>query len=93
MHAAPLRDIGKAVLSDQTLLHAGNLSDDECEMMQKHTYLGAEILQGGTSSSSRRRGRSQLAITSAGTVMDPLPVWKETEIPLSARVGLRRRRV
>jgi response regulator RpfG family c-di-GMP phosphodiesterase len=49
MHAAPLHDIGKAVLSDQILLHARDLDDIDREMMQRHTYLGAEILAGGSS--------------------------------------------
>jgi putative two-component system response regulator len=86
MHAAPLHDIGKAVLSDQTLLHAGNLSDDEREMMQKHTYLGAEILQGGT---------SEFITTAREIAACHHERWdgngypcglKGTEIPLSARI-------
>jgi putative two-component system response regulator len=49
MHAAPLHDIGKAVLSDHVLLHPRDLDDIDREMMQRHTHLGAEILEGSSS--------------------------------------------
>jgi putative two-component system response regulator len=47
--AAPLHDIGKIAIPDAILLRPGRLSQDEIEIMQRHTTIGAQILDGSTS--------------------------------------------
>ena len=44
--SAPLHDIGKIVVSDQILNKKGRLTDEEFEIMKRHTLAGAEILEG-----------------------------------------------
>jgi len=86
MHAAPLHDIGKAVLSDQILLHARDLDDIDREMMQRHTYLGAEILAGG-SSEFMKTARDIAACHHERWDGHGYPNGlKAEEIPLSARI-------
>ena len=43
--AAPLHDIGKIGISDDTLLKRSSLDDKEYEYMKKHTTLGGQTLQ------------------------------------------------
>ena len=47
--AAPLHDIGKIAIPDSILLRRGRLSQDEIEVMQQHTTIGAQILDGSSS--------------------------------------------
>lgn len=47
--AARLHDIGKIGIPDRILLSRGGLSDEEFEVMKKHTEIGAELLSGGQS--------------------------------------------
>ena len=47
IRAAPLHDIGKIGVSDQILLKPGRLTDEEYEIMKRHSSIGAEILGGG----------------------------------------------
>ncbi len=47
--AAPLHDIGKLAIPDSVLLKPGRLSDEEQELMQTHTTLGARLLFGSRS--------------------------------------------
>jgi PAS domain S-box-containing protein len=47
--AAPLHDIGKLAIPDRVLLKPGRLSEDEQELMQTHTTLGARLLFGSRS--------------------------------------------
>lgn len=47
--AAMLHDIGKIGVPDTILLKPGALSDDEFEVMKRHTVLGAEMLADGHS--------------------------------------------
>lgn len=42
--AAPLHDIGKIGMPDSVLNKQGELSEDERQLMQRHTLIGAEIL-------------------------------------------------
>lgn len=42
---SPLHDIGKVGIPDRILLKPGRLTDDEFEMMKRHTTLGAETLE------------------------------------------------
>ncbi|HEY3782944.1 MAG TPA: HD domain-containing phosphohydrolase [Fimbriimonadaceae bacterium] len=42
--AAPLHDIGKIGLPDSILLKPGKLTDEEFEVMKRHTRIGASIL-------------------------------------------------
>jgi putative two-component system response regulator len=43
--ASPLHDIGKVGVPDYILLKPGKLSDDEFEIMKKHTSLGGKLLR------------------------------------------------
>jgi response regulator RpfG family c-di-GMP phosphodiesterase len=47
--AAPLHDIGKLAIPDSVLLKPGRLGDEEQELMQTHTTLGARLLFGSRS--------------------------------------------
>lgn len=47
--AAPLHDIGKIAIPDAILLRRGGLSEDEIAIMQRHTTIGAQILDGSSS--------------------------------------------
>jgi two-component system response regulator RpfG len=46
-HAAQLHDIGNIGVADQILMHPGALDEDQRLLMQQHTVLGHEALQGG----------------------------------------------
>lgn len=46
LYAAPMHDVGKIGIPDRILLKTGSLDEDEWEIMQKHTIIGAEILRG-----------------------------------------------
>lgn len=43
--AAPLHDVGKVGLSDAILLKPGRYTDEETEIMRRHTTMGAKILE------------------------------------------------
>ncbi|MEP7155470.1 MAG: HD domain-containing phosphohydrolase [Betaproteobacteria bacterium] len=45
--AARLHDIGKIAIPDAILLKPGKLTADEMRLMQTHTTIGADLLQGG----------------------------------------------
>ncbi|MBN1528029.1 MAG: response regulator [Thermoleophilaceae bacterium] len=59
--AALLHDIGKIGISDLILLKPGKLSDEEFEIVKRHTTIGAEILAG--SKSPLLRLAQQIALT------------------------------
>ena len=42
---APLHDIGKVGIKDEILLKPGKLTEDEFEMMKKHTVIGADVIK------------------------------------------------
>ena len=42
--SAPLHDIGKVAIPDNILLKAGKLTDEEFEIMKKHTNYGMEVI-------------------------------------------------
>jgi putative two-component system response regulator len=44
--AATLHDVGKIGVSDSILMKTGPLTDDEYELMKRHTTIGARILSG-----------------------------------------------
>lgn len=46
--AAPLHDIGKVGVPDAVLLKSGRLTEEELEIVRRHTTIGAEILSGST---------------------------------------------
>ncbi len=84
--AAPLHDIGKVGIPDSILNKPGNLTDDEYEMMKKHTLFGQSILNGSD------KPLIQLASEIAGGHHEKYdgsgyPLGLEGEnIPLSARI-------
>ncbi len=47
--AAPLHDIGKIGISDAILLKPGRLTAQERQEMERHTFIGADILSGSAS--------------------------------------------
>jgi putative two-component system response regulator len=49
LHAAPMHDVGKLGIPDNILLKAGPLTDEERDIMNTHTTIGAQILTGSTS--------------------------------------------
>ncbi len=89
--AAPLHDIGKIKISDLILNKPGKFTDEEYEIMKKHTVYGAEIIR-----------QSIETVTEAGYMVEAAKMaeghhelWngkgyphglKGDEIPLSARV-------
>lgn len=44
-YAAPMHDVGKIGIPDSILLKPGKLSDEEFEIMKRHTLIGGSILQ------------------------------------------------
>ncbi len=46
--SAPMHDIGKVGIPDAILLKQGRLTNEEFEVMKKHTIIGANILSGST---------------------------------------------
>lgn len=46
--AAPMHDIGKVGIPDAVLLKPGKLTQEEFELMKRHTTIGANILSGST---------------------------------------------
>lgn len=59
--AAQLHDVGKIGISDTILLKPGKLTEEEYEIMKKHTIMGANILKGG--STSVMRMAEEIALT------------------------------
>ena len=49
LHASPMHDIGKIGIPDNILLKPMKLTPEEWKVMQTHTILGAEILNGSNS--------------------------------------------
>jgi putative two-component system response regulator len=47
--ASPMHDLGKIGISDSILLKPGHLTDDEFEIMKRHTTIGEKMLQGSSS--------------------------------------------
>lgn len=45
VHASVLHDIGKIGISDSILLKQGRLTEEEYEIMKKHTTIGCEVLE------------------------------------------------
>lgn len=48
-HAAPMHDVGKIALPDEILLKPSQFDELERAVMQKHTTIGAEMLEGSDS--------------------------------------------
>jgi HD-GYP domain-containing protein (c-di-GMP phosphodiesterase class II) len=48
-HASAMHDVGKIAIPDSILRKPGPLDDDEREIMQRHTTIGAELLAGSRS--------------------------------------------
>lgn len=47
--ASPMHDLGKIGISDNILLKPGSLTEQEFEIMKKHTVIGEKMLQGSSS--------------------------------------------
>lgn len=48
-HAAPMHDVGKIGIPDAILLKPGKLTDEEWEIMKRHSEIGARMLAGSAS--------------------------------------------
>ncbi len=70
--AATLHDVGKIAIPDQVLLKPGKLDAHEWELMQEHTFKGAEIL-GGSS--------AQVLVAAADIAMMHHERWDGTGYP------------
>ncbi len=46
LYASPLHDVGKIGIPDEILLKPGRLTEEEFEIIKKHTIIGAKILEG-----------------------------------------------
>ncbi len=46
LYASPMHDVGKIGIPDEILLKAGKLTDQEWEIMKRHTVIGSRILEG-----------------------------------------------
>ncbi len=44
-HASQMHDVGKICIADHILLKEGKLTDEEYDLMKKHTSFGSEIIQ------------------------------------------------
>ncbi len=51
--ASPMHDLGKIGISDNILLKPGDLTDQEFEIMKRHTVIGEKMLQGSSSTQIR----------------------------------------
>jgi len=51
--AGPMHDLGKIGISDSILLKPGRLTDQEYEIMKRHTVIGEKMLQGSSSTQIR----------------------------------------
>lgn len=89
--SAPLHDIGKVGIPDNILLKPAKLTDDEFEIMKKHTILGAESLE----IAEERLGRNSFLKTAREIAITHHEKWdgsgypngmKEDEIPISGRL-------
>jgi putative two-component system response regulator len=58
---APLHDVGKIGIPDSILLNPGRLTEDEFEVMQTHTTIGADLL--GESEFALMRMAEEIALT------------------------------
>lgn len=84
--AAPMHDIGKIGIPDAILLKAGELTDDESEIMRSHTVIGHEILK---DSPSRYIQLGAIIALSHHERYDGSGYprgLKDDEIPLAARI-------
>jgi PAS domain S-box-containing protein len=59
--AAPLHDVGKVAIPDSILLKPGRLTEEELELMKRHTTIGARIL--GDSDFTVLRMAREIALT------------------------------
>ncbi len=65
INSAPLHDIGKVGIPDAILLKPGGLTDEEFEVMKKHTTYGSEALKEAINTLS-----SSLNVASKGTFLN-----------------------
>ncbi len=61
LHAAPMHDVGKIGIPDSILLRPGKLEPPEWEIMKRHTFIGAHILEG--EDSELLRMATEIALT------------------------------
>ena len=89
--AAPMHDIGKISIPDSILQKPGKLTDEEFDIMKKHTIYGAQLVRKSLS----KLGDSQYIDIVYDTVLYHHEKWngkgypeglKENEIPLCARI-------
>jgi two-component system response regulator RpfG len=84
--SAPMHDIGKIGIPDHILLKPGRLTDDEVEVMRKHTLIGYEILKGSPSKYLQRGAEIALSHHERYDGGGYPCALKGEEIPLAARI-------
>lgn len=84
--ASRLHDVGKIGVSDTVLLKPGKLTDDEFELIRKHTVIGAKILADGKSSLLRMAESIALAHHERWDGFGYPNKLAGSEIPISARI-------
>lgn len=85
-HAAPMHDVGKLGIPDRILLKPGPLDEEEREVMNTHTTIGAEILTGSDSAVIQMGERIALAHHEWWDGSGYPRGLGEEEIPLEARI-------
>jgi two-component system response regulator RpfG len=84
--AAPMHDIGKIGIPDHLLLKPGRLSDEEFDLMRKHTLIGYEILKGSPSKYLQCGAQIALGHHERFDGSGYPYALKGEEIPLAARI-------
>lgn len=85
-HAAQLHDIGKIGVPDAILLKPARLSEQEFDILRKHTLIGSEILRDSTSSLLQLAGEVALTHHERWNGSGYPHGLEREEIPLSGRI-------
>lgn len=86
LDAAPLHDIGKIGVPDSILLKPGTLSDDELQVMRRHTTIGYELLRDEPAPALRLGAEIALAHHEQWNGSGYPLGLRGMDIPLSARI-------
>ncbi|HJO92072.1 MAG TPA: two-component system response regulator [Victivallales bacterium] len=89
--SAPLHDIGKIAIPDEVLLKPGKLTDEEFDLMKRHTVYGKNAIQ----TSEKKLGKNSFLIYAREMAETHQEKWdgsgypcglKRNEIPISGRL-------
>ncbi|MDR2870099.1 MAG: response regulator [Deferribacteraceae bacterium] len=85
-HAAPLHDVGKIGIPDHILLKPGKYTEEEFEIMKKHTVIGYEMVKEASSPYLRMGGEIALTHHEKFNGMGYPYGLKTEQIPLAGRI-------